>query len=178
MVIRLAFAWMLLGGVVAGAQTSRPTTRPAAQPKDPLKTMSAEQVLQQIFKPATNPTRMPPPQSENPVSDKTSGGGAVKPDAPTVQVKREGIYIVDRMVRLTHVGKDQAEITFDSDGKSLKDPPMIVLPNQKLMLMEDAVTSTSRDLRFRVTGLVTQYRGRNYILLEKVVVPLDVSLQF
>ena len=55
---------------------------------------------------------------------------------------------------------------------------MLILPNLKLMSMESAVTSADRDLRFRVTGMVTEYRGRNYVLLEKVVVVPDAMQQF
>ncbi|MDB5319809.1 MAG: hypothetical protein JWN40_1440, partial [Phycisphaerales bacterium] len=71
-----------------------------------------------------------------------------------------------------------AELTFEADGKALKDPPMIILPNLKLMQMENAVAGNSRDLRFKVTGVVTEYKGRNYILLERVVVVPDVAQQF
>jgi hypothetical protein len=46
------------------------------------------------------------------------------------------------------------------------------------MTMEDAVKSTNRDLRFRVTGMLTEYRGRNYLLLEKVLVPPEGNAQF
>ena len=58
------------------------------------------------------------------------------------------------------------------------DPPVIILPNLKLMQMESAVGGSNRDLRFRITGMVTEYRSRNYILLEKVVVVPDVTQQF
>src|SRR3712207_7469706 len=58
-----------------------------------------------------------------------------------------------------------------SDGSALRDPPVVVLPNLKLMTMENATTTgNNRDLRFRVTGMVTEYKGRNYLLVEKVVV--------
>ena len=70
------------------------------------------------------------------------------------------------------------EFTFDSDGKTMKDPPLVVLPNLKLMAMENAVTGSSRDLRFRISGTVTEYKGRNYILLDKVVVVPDLDQQF
>lgn len=60
----------------------------------------------------------------------------------------------------------------------MKDPPVLILPNLKLMAMENAVSSANRDLRFRVTGMVTEYRGRNYVLLEKVVVVPDPTQQF
>ncbi len=92
---------------------------------------------------------------------------------------REGSYLVDRVGRLNRTSDgSQAEFTFDSDGKTMKDPPVLILPNLKLMAMENAVTSANRDLRFRVTGMVTEYRGRNYVLLEKVVVVPDPTQQF
>ena len=87
--------------------------------------------------------------------------------------------MVDRVGRMTKDAEGQpAELTFDSDGKALKDPPMIILQNQKLMQMENAVQGSNRDIRFRVTGMVTEYKGRNYILLDKVVVVPDVVQQF
>jgi hypothetical protein len=46
----------------------------------------------------------------------------------------------------------------------------VILPNLKLAAMEGAAAVSTRDTRFRVTGTVTEYRGRNYIMLEKVVV--------
>ncbi|MGH7214409.1 MAG: hypothetical protein ACREIT_06570, partial [Tepidisphaeraceae bacterium] len=94
-------------------------------------------------------------------------------------VMREGTFLVDRTGRLTRSADgQQMEFTFDADGKSLRDPPVIILPNLKLMAMEDAVSGSSRDLRFRITGVVTEYRGRNYVMLEKVVVVPDVTQQF
>jgi hypothetical protein len=55
---------------------------------------------------------------------------------------------------------------------------MVILPNLRLMQMEESVTSSNRDLKFRVTGMVTEYRGRNYILLEKALVVPDIAQQF
>ena len=60
----------------------------------------------------------------------------------------------------------------------MRDPPVVILPNLKLMSMETAVGSANRDLRFRITGTVTEYHGRNYILLDKVVVMEDKEQSF
>ena len=76
-----------------------------------------------------------------------------------------------RVTLVTRVG-------YDADGKAMRDPPVIVLPNMKLMLMENALSTSGRDLRFRVTGMLTAYRGRNYIMLEKVVVIPDAAQPF
>lgn len=103
--------------------------------------------------------------------DSSTGNAAVAPDAPQLPTKREGTFIIDRMGRLARSRDGQSwEFTFDADGQALQDPPMKVLPNLKLMVMEEAIESGGTDLRFRVSGSLTEYRGRNYILLEKVIV--------
>jgi hypothetical protein len=113
------------------------------------------------------------------MTDATSGSAAAAPDASPARVLREGDTIVNRTGRLQHSADGQQwEFVFDSDGKSMKDAPLVILPNLKLMDMEEATKSSRRDLRFRITGEVTEYRGRNYILLQKVLVIPDVAQQF
>ena len=165
--LKLIPLFLLIGCGIAAGQTTRPTTQPS-DAKDSLKGMSADQMLGQMLKPSTNMAKPLQPLSDKPVTDKTSGSGAVKPGAPGVNVLREGTFIVDRLCRLTHTDNGQAELTFESDGKALRDPPVLILPNLTLMRMEDGITASSTDLKFRVTGMVTEYRSRNYILLEKV----------
>jgi len=170
---------LLLAAQLALAQVkTTPTTQPAPDGGGSLKSLSADQVLDQMLKPATNPTKLLEPIPDKPMHDSSSGSGAVKPDAPTTNLHREGTFVIDSLARLTHTHTGQSELTFESDGKALKDPPMIVLPNLKLMQMEDSVSASNRDLKFRVTGMVTEYRGRNYIMLEKAVVVPDVAQQF
>jgi len=55
---------------------------------------------------------------------------------------------------------------------------VLILPNLKLMQMESAVTTGNRDVKFRITGQVTEYKGHNYILIDKAVVPPDPTQQF
>jgi hypothetical protein len=156
------------------APTTQPTTRPAGtRPVPP------GELLDSLLKPPSSVGQPLQPIPEGPAADVTSGKGAVAPAAPQLNLLREGTYVVDRTGRLTRGADGQtAEFTFDSDGKALKDPPMVILPNLKLMQMENAVQGTSKDLKFRVTGMVTEYKGRNYVLLEKVVVVPDVVQQF
>jgi len=153
----------------AGAQGATPTTRP----------VSANELLDSMLKPGPTAGQVLQPIPDPPRVDTSSGPAAVAPKAPAVPLVREGSYIVDRVGRLTKSADGQTvEFTFDSDGQAMKDPPMIILPNLNLMSMEDAVAAGSQDLRFRVTGLVTEYKGRNYILLDKVTVPPDAAQQF
>lgn len=174
----------LVGGITTLAiAQAKPSvaTQPSAttRPADP-RTMTSDQMLGQMLRPA-NPGQPKPlqPMVDAPATDKKSGPGAVKPNAPVVATLREGTFIVDRLGRLTKNADGlQAEFVFDVDSKAMKDPPVIILPNLKLMAMENAVAGASRDLHFRVTGMVTEYRGRNYVLLEKVLVVPDVAQQF
>lgn len=170
---------VLLSASIASTQTTRPTTQPASDTQDSgARTKSSDQMLGDMLKPPANSGRSLNPLPERPATDK-SGAASVKPNAPSVGVLREGTFIIDRVGRLTKTADgNQYEFTFESDGKALRDPPLIILPNLKLMLMENAVTGTNRDLKFRITGVVTEYRGRNYILLEKVSVPNETLTQF
>jgi hypothetical protein len=163
-----------------------PTTRPkgAAGPttSKSAKELSAEEMLSQMLKPPQqtgNRPLAPLPQAATGGPDKKSGAGAVAPAAPVVSVLREGSFLVDRVGRLSRSADgSQAEFAFDSDGTALQDPPVVIIPNLKLMQMEDAVTNAIKDPRFRVSGMVTEYRGRNYILLEKVVVVPEILEKF
>ena len=159
------------------AAATQPTTRPAGAATQPL---PPGQLLDSLLKPPSAAGQPLQPIQEGPVLDAKTGNAAVAPGAPQINLRREGSYVVDRTARLTKGGTDgqQSELTFDADGQAMKDPPMIILPNLKLMQMENAVTEGAKDIRFKVTGLVTEYRGRNYILLEKVVVVPDVVQQF
>ncbi|QOV89840.1 hypothetical protein [Humisphaera borealis] len=153
--------------------TSRPATTQPVKP-DP-KTMSSDQMLGQMLRPAT-PSQPKPlqPLVDVPTTDKTSGAGAVKPNAPAVATLREGTYIIDRVGRLEKTPDgSQSQFVFEADGKSLREPPLVIVPNLKLMMMETAVTGATRDLKFRVSGMITEYKGRNYVLLEKVFVVPD-----
>ena len=165
-------------GSVAFSQTTRPTTRPAAPDSGTLKSLSADQMLDQMLKPATNPSRPLATTPDRPTTDRSSGTGAVIPNAPTVNLRREDTYIIDATARLSRTKDNQPEVTFESDGKALRDPPMIILPNQTLARMEDSITAAGRDLKFRITGRITEYRGRNYILLERAAVISDAAQQF
>ena len=162
----------------AVAQTTRPagssaaTTRPAGK--------SAEEMLNQLLRPTGEPKPAPGAATvETGAVDATSGTAAVAPGAPAVTVMREGTDIVNRVGRITRSADGQQwEFTFESDGRTMLDPPVIILPNLNLMKMESTVSGMSRDMRFRVTGEVTEYRGRNYILLRKFMVVSDAEKQF
>ena len=171
--VQLQIALTVLISTLVFAQATQPSTRPTER------VLPADQMLNQMLRPSAGPVARPlQPVTQAPAVDATSGSAAVAPGAPSVQVLREGTFIVDRTGRLSRGADGQTwELTFESDGRAMRDQPLIVLPNLKLMAMENATKAQSRDLRFRVTGMVTEYGGRNYILLEKVVVVPDAVQQ-
>jgi hypothetical protein len=160
----LAATVLVVGGSMV--LTVAQTTQPAGS------VPPAKDVLNEMLKPnGASSARPLQPIQNGPAVDARSGAGSVAPGAPAVSLLREGSYVVDRVGRLSRLPDTQQwEFAFESDGQALKDPPMVVLPNLKLMLMEDQLKETRRDLKFRITGQVTEYRGRNHVLLEKVVV--------
>ena len=161
---------IVLGLVIGGsavAQTTRPTTRPAEAP-------NPDMMLRQLLSPA-RPSAKPLEPVQYPQED-TTGKTAVAPKVETQNLVREGSYVLNRRGRLTRTAEGQFEFTFEADGSALKDPPMIILPNVKLTQMETAVKTNSRDLKFRMSGMVTEYNGRNYVLMEQVVVVQDETV--
>ncbi len=167
------------GGSGGSAGSAKPAAQPTTKPGSGVQAVPASQLLDSLLKPPSASGQPLQPIPQGPTADTTSGKAAVMPGAPQLNLMREGSYVVDRIGRLTKSADGQtAEITFDSDGKVLKDPPMVILPNQKLAQMENAVQGANRDIRFRLTGMVTEYKGRNFILLEKVMVVPDVLQQF
>ena len=163
---RIVTAIVLSMASLAFSQTTQPTTQPTIAP--------ADQLLNQMLRTGGNNPRPLQPIVDAPAMDRTSGAAAVAPGAASLSVMREGSFIIDRVGRMTKSADGHSqEFTFDSDGKSMQDPPLVILPNLKLMAMENAVKGSNRDLRFRVTGMLTEYNGRNYVLLEKVLVVPD-----
>jgi hypothetical protein len=168
----------------SGNPMAPPPPAPAPVPANssqPTRTMSAEDVLGQMLRPASpggssTAQPLPPPTDGTGMNAAT---GAVAPGAPSLPLLREGTFIVDRVGRLTKSPDgSRSEFTFETDGRSMQDPPLILMPCVKTSTMEDSVKATNQDLRFRITGLVTEYRGRNYLLPDRVVVIPDVEQQF
>ena len=101
--------------VGAAGPPPRPQTRPSTRPTTSAASMTADQMLSQMLRPPSAGTgeRMLQPPADPPASDKTSGRGAVKPNAPAVTVMREGTFLVDRVGRLNKSADgSQAEFTF------------------------------------------------------------------
>ena len=150
---------------------TRPATRPATQE-------AADSALDRLLEPtrpqpATTNQALAPAPGAQPDNATGRGSAAVAPDTPRRMLLPEGTYVIDRLVQVRHsVDGRGLEIVFVADGivpAAAVDPPMLLAPNLNLQTV-DAVFRQDPEHRYRVTGRVTEYRGRNYLLLEKVVV--------
>ena len=161
--MKLMVAAVVLGvGSMAWCQTTQPsgpTTRPT----------SVDDMFKQLLAPA-RPTPKPLEPAPSVIKTDISSGKAVAPNAPHVNLVREGTIVFDRRGRLNRIGDGQYEFNLEADGQAMKDPPMLILPCLKLAAMEVQMKTSTRELRFSITGMVTEYNGRNYVLLDKVVV--------
>lgn len=161
------------------AQTTEPVLLPpkpaSTQPSGPL---APDEMLNQMLRPNNSGAKPLQPVLNPPDIDKATTQ-PVAPMATTQPLRREGDWIRDKVGRLTKSADGQNwEFDFDSDARAMQDPPVVILPNLKLMQMEAAVTGSNRDLKFRITGMLTEYKGRNYILLEKAMVESDTTSAF
>lgn len=144
------------------AQTTQPATRPAG--------LSAEEMLNQLLRPTTQSARplQPIPDGGGGAINRNTGGGAVAPGAPQLHLLPEGTLLVDRVARIAKTADTQQwELTLETDGRLMLDPPLLILPNRTFAAMQNLVTGSSADLKFRITGEVTEYNGRNYILIQR-----------
>jgi hypothetical protein len=101
---------------------------------------------------------------------------AVAPKAPPIVAMTENSVISNRIGRLVRDPKTGAKlIAFDADGRRMADPPMGVVPCKYLAVLEEATEDGNKPLKFKLSGEVTTYRGRNYLYLKYVGVVPDLS---
>ncbi|MGC8540476.1 MAG: hypothetical protein ACP5QA_07585 [Phycisphaerae bacterium] len=77
---------------------------------------------------------------------------------------REGSYIWNRPGRLMFNDPLHEWIfVFQSDGQGLGEPPLIMLPSSLLQRMQTRSAQRGTEIKFRVSGKITQFKGRNYL---------------
>ena len=91
-------------------------------------------------------------------------------------LRKDGEMVVDRLGRMQYESGDERWVfIFESDGQSQAAPPLSLHPNLLLEVMERQINRSARQMRFRVSGLVTTYQGREYMLLRKVMMVYDLG---
>ena len=157
-------------------QAPRVMTAPpaaATEPETPAKghTISAQSVLRNLLshhisRPVQQLVTIPPMRTAKPIPDLPQPLGDLR-----LPAMREGSYIWNRPGRLLfNRPLDEWIFIFQADGDSLVEPPLIMLPCQLLQRMETRSAHQGTEIKFRVSGKITQFKGRNYLFTTYVEV--------
>ena len=89
---------------------------------------------------------------------------------------RDGYMIIDRVGRIHYDPEGMRWLfTFEADGASLAEPPVALHPCRLLEVMETSARQSAVSIRFRISGQISQYQGRNYMLLRKVLMVYELG---
>jgi hypothetical protein len=144
-----------------GGRKARPATRPATQPA----TAPSSADLMKALLSEKNPTPVILPRHKKKID--ASRVKSVAPGAKGDVIEpATARLVVDRLITIQPTGQARwRQATFEADN-TLREPPVILLPCRLLAFAEIQPSST----RLRVTGEITNYKGKRYMLLRKVVV--------
>jgi len=81
---------------------------------------------------------------------------------------------VDRPGRLVREG-DWWTLVFESADGRVPGQQLLLLPSRQLEIMEQTSRGGARSVVFIVSGEVTEFHGRNYLLLRKVLIRRDLG---
>ena len=144
--------------------TAKPASRPAAtKPAAP----SPEEIMKRLLRDKPGKPIVVPTDDVQKVRGETPSVAPV-PKGDALPVGR-GNMVVDRLVTLLPAGVGRwLQVNFESDN-TLREPPLRLLPCRLLSRAEDLARSgQGRAVRLRVSGEITRYKGRRYLLLRKI----------
>ncbi len=107
-------------------------------------------------------------EHEDPRPEKSDESVAPVPDLPKIITDRPHL-VVDRLVTLQRARQGRwLKVSFTGDN-TLREPPLRLLPCKLLHRAEELAGEPHRTVKLRVSGRVTRYKGRRYLLLRKVI---------
>ena len=119
---------------------------------------------------------MAPAPAPAPTSDSAVANSA-QPIDPSL--KPEGAVLISRRGRLVRLAEQggRLALVFDNDPDSPGPKPFVLHPCQLLERLESVASARGDDTTFRVSGRVTVFEGRNYLLptFEQAIVQTDIS---
>ncbi|MBX3395536.1 MAG: hypothetical protein KF841_09220 [Phycisphaerae bacterium] len=148
-----------------------PTTKPAsgADP-EPRREPSATEILRQLQEASRRDAKAvvrPGVEGERPRPIDTPPGNAISP--PESKLLPDGTRLVDRPGRMSREG-EQWVYSFESRGQGAPERPIRLLPNRLLEDMEMYSENGTKPVVFIVSGEITEYRGVNFLLVQKLLV--------
>ena len=160
---------------------TQPSTAPAAQdgvvpPSHLPEGSTSDDILKALRKDAGGIPVVESVKPKGPGTNESSASVAPLPDK-SVLSRQRGSIVVDRLVTVIPTGKGRwLQVRFESDN-TLREPPFSLLPCQMLRNAELIVASAEKGktLRLRITGLLTFYKGKRYMLLRKAILERDLG---
>ncbi|MFQ5412739.1 MAG: hypothetical protein ACE5EC_10600 [Phycisphaerae bacterium] len=150
---------------------------PSPDPK-PRRVPSYSEILKELQKETRGPGRIVVPKRDPSRSLNRSISIDPGPNNAIQPVERkllpDGARIVDRPGRLTREG-NVFTFSFESRGRGAPELPIRLLPNRLLEDMEIFSDGGQRPIVFIISGEITEYRGVNYLLLQKLLVRPDMG---
>jgi hypothetical protein len=152
---------------LARAQTARPTDPHAPFVREP-EYPGAEKIPSDLFdKDARRAVVLPSDPIDYGEDETQRSTGVIAKLAPEGHRLPEGYVVANRR---GHVQKNGAwnEAVLDVVEGLPSSPPLRILPNSRLSLLEEILAAGGKDRSFSLTGRVTEFQGNNYLLLENV----------
>jgi hypothetical protein len=145
------------GGTEASPETQPATTQPTTAPS------SADLMSRLLSEKNPTPVILPGTKKKIDAARVESVAPGAKGDVIEPATAR---LVVDRLMTIQQTGQARwCQATFEADN-TLREPPVILLPCRLLVFAEVQPPS----VRLRITGEITNYKGKRYMLLRKVVV--------
>jgi len=173
----LALALAALAPLAADPPPPPPSvsTAPATRPADVRDEATADEVIRELLRDRPKIPVLP--------STATTTAPASRPTivAPKSVLRPlpmpPGAMIVNRLGRLVKApGEAWWAFHFESEKNVLYEAPIRILPNRLLEEMEDlSAGGTKPGVRFRISGEVTEYRGRRYLLLRRMLLKREFT---
>lgn len=102
--------------------------------------------------------------------------GQSSPPQQSRSAWKDGQKVIDRLGRAIYDPLDQSwTFIFKADSDSLAEPPVVLHPCRLLEFMERNMQQSTRDAQFRVSGQISKYQGRPFMLLRRVMVAYDLG---
>ena len=154
--------------VRAGAPTAKPTEAKPADPKpaddgaaDPAGMINKLEGAARE-RDAARPVLAVPEPGGPPAS--THATGPSVPTLPPEKLLREGSMITSRRGRMIRQPDGDWALTFDADAAGKSEPALLLLPCLNLQAMERVAERGGEAATMSVSGIVTTYKSRNYLL--------------
>lgn len=165
-----------------GAAPATPSTTSAAKPSTPLsESTDVQSLITELEQRRTTARALE--TAATLAQSKGDGSAAVSVPSPTTQDKGapgsarpDGQHINGRQGRVV---RHDAWLIFtpDSGTSAPSDPPMVLLPSAQMERLEGLVFRFGDSARYRISGKLITYKGRQFLLptLAQVLPPSDLS---